>query len=173
MPLLQGKNIFCRTLEPDDLPYLYQLENNSDIWELSNTQTPFSKHVLEKYIANAHLDIYSIKQLRLIIETQNTQIGSIDLFDFDPKNNRIGVGIIIWPKKYQNNGFAYEALNLIEVYCKNTLHIHQIYCNIAQDNTSSINLFEKCGFVKTGIKINWIKTLNGYKHVYFYQKIID
>ena len=42
--------IVLRALEPDDVELLYNWENNRDIWKISNTQAPFSKYILQKYI---------------------------------------------------------------------------------------------------------------------------
>ena len=94
---LKGQNIHLRALEPEDLDFLYEIENNESIWEVSNTQTPYSKRVLKNYLENAHLDIYEAKQLRLVIvfSKTNERFGCIDLFDFDAKNSRAGIGIII------------------------------------------------------------------------------
>ena len=55
---LEGKHIYLRALEPSDLDFLYQLENNTNNWEISGTITPYSKAVLEFYLENAHRDIY-------------------------------------------------------------------------------------------------------------------
>ena len=68
MNTLLGKNIKLRALEKEDLDFLYQIENNESFWQVSHTQTPFSKYMLKLYLENAHLDIYQAKQLRLIIE---------------------------------------------------------------------------------------------------------
>ena len=65
MQTLQGKHISLRALEPEDLEFLFQIENNESFWEVSHTQTPFSKFLLKQYLENAHLDIYEAKQLRL------------------------------------------------------------------------------------------------------------
>ena len=94
---LKGQNIHLRALEPEDLDFLYEIENNESIWEVSNTQTPYSKWVLKNYLENSHLDIYEAKQLRLAIcqDEDFPAIGLIDLFDFDPRNNRAGIGIVI------------------------------------------------------------------------------
>ena len=64
---LKGENIYLRALEPQDLDFLYHLENNPEIWEISGTTAPYSKHVLQLYLENAHKDIYEVKQLRLCI----------------------------------------------------------------------------------------------------------
>ncbi|MDP5105762.1 MAG: GNAT family N-acetyltransferase, partial [Polaribacter sp.] len=107
MKILSDQNIHLRALEPEDLEFLYQIENNESFWEVSHTQTPFSKYVLKQYLENAHLDMYESKQLRLLIEEKSTkkQVGMIDLFDFNPQHRRAGVGILIHPD-FQKKGFA-------------------------------------------------------------------
>src|SRR6478752_4930353 len=101
MITLQGNTIYLRALEPEDLDFVHSIENDESVWEFSNTQTPYSKFLIRQYLENAHQDIYEAKQLRLAICKNATfkAIGLIDLFDFDPKNKRAGVGIII-----QNSG---------------------------------------------------------------------
>ena len=164
MNTLLGKNIKLRALEKEDLDFLYQIENNESFWQVSHTQTPFSKYMLKLYLENAHLDIYQAKQLRLIIEENSTnlQVGMIDLFDFNPKHKRAGIGILIHPD-FQEKGYAFEALSLLINYTFTHLDLHQLYANITDDNNKSISLFEKNNFVKTGIKKDWIFTNNNYK----------
>lgn len=172
MNTLLGKNIKLRALEKEDLDFLYQIENNESFWQVSHTQTPFSKYMLKLYLENAHLDIYQAKQLRLIIEENSTnlQVGMIDLFDFNPKHKRAGIGILIHPD-FQEKGYAFEALSLLINYTFTHLDLHQLYANITDDNIKSISLFEKNNFVKTGIKKDWIFTNNNYKNEILYQLI--
>ncbi|WP_438977922.1 GNAT family N-acetyltransferase [Polaribacter sp.] len=172
MNTLLGKNIKLRALEKEDLDFLYQIENNESFWQVSHTQTPFSKYMLKLYLENAHLDIYQAKQLRLIIEENSTnlQVGMIDLFDFNPKHKRAGIGILIHPD-FQEKGYAFEALSLLINYTFTHLDLHQLYANITDDNNKSISLFEKNNFVKTGIKKDWIFTNNNYKSEILYQLI--
>ena len=156
MQTLLGKHIRLRALEPEDLSFLFETENNEAFWEVSHTQTPFSKFVLKQYLENAHLDIYEAKQLRLIIEenTSKKQVGTIDLFDFNPQHKRAGIGILI-DTKYQQNGFASEALQLLIDYCFSYLNLHQLYANITTDNTKSLALFKKEQFIEVGVKKDW------------------
>jgi len=169
---LKGKHIYLRALESKDLEFLYQLENNPDIWEISGTITPYSKFVLKEYLQNAHRDIYDVKQLRLCIcTTDNKTIGLIDLFDFDPKNHRAGIGIVIEESKDRNNGVGAEALSLLYNYAFSTLDLRQLYANVSEDNIVSIHLFEKMGFIRIGIKKDWIFSNGTYKNEILYQKI--
>ena len=128
MLTLQGKSIYLRALEPNDLEFLYAMENNESIWEVSNTQTPYSRFLIRQYLKNAHQDIYEAKQLRLAIcrNQDFPAIGLIDLFDFDPKNNRAGVGIVIQNEEDRNSGTGGEALNLVIRYSFQQLNLNQL-----------------------------------------------
>ncbi len=169
---LKGEHIHLRAIEPADLDFLYELENNPDIWEVSGTITPYSKHILKSYLENAHRDIFDVKQLRLCIcNKENRVIGLIDLFDFDPKNKRAGIGIVIGERTDRNKGYGEEALTLLCEYAFQTLQLRQLYANVGEDNAPSIHLFQKLGFSESGRKIDWIYSRGTYKDELLFQKI--
>ncbi len=153
---IHSDHIYLRALESTDLELLFASENDASIRKVSNTITPFSKDVLELYLHSAHQDIYTNKQLRLMIclKEKHTPIGTIDLFEFDPMHLRVGVGVLIF-EDFRKKGHAYEAIELVKQYAKDTLMMNQLFCNISTSNTESIALFEKCGFEKIGIKKQW------------------
>ena len=172
MEYLKGENSNLRALEPEDLEFLYTIENNESFWEISHTQTPFSKYLLKQYLENAHLDIFEAKQLRLLIEEKSTkrQIGLIDLFDFNPQHKRAGIGVLIH-EQYQKAGFASEALALLIPYCFKKLHLHQLFANITPDNQHSITLFMGHGFKKNGEKKDWLYVNGAFKNQLILQLI--
>ncbi|MDP6921783.1 MAG: GNAT family N-acetyltransferase [Lutibacter sp.] len=168
---LQGTHICLRALEATDLDFLFNTENNELFWEISNTQLPFSKHILQRYIEQSHQDIYQAKQYRFVIgNTEGQPVGLIDLFDFDPHHHRAGVGILVLPK-HQQKGYGTEALKLLINYAFSYLNLHQLYANISADNLQSRALFEKYGFLERGCKKDWIYTRNTYKDEIFYQLV--
>lgn len=171
MITLKGNNINLRALEPEDLEFVYAIENDEAIWEVSNTQTPYSKFLIRQYLENANQDIYEAKQLRLAICKNDSEkaIGLIDLFDFDPRNNRAGIGIVIQNEIDRTQGFGKEALALLIEFSFTQLQLHQLFANIGVDNTSSLNLFATFGFQKIGIKKDWIYCNNSYKDEAIYQ----
>jgi len=163
MQSLEGKHIRLRALEVNDLAFLYQIENDEQYWEVSNTHKPFSKHVLQQYLANAYQDIFEAKQLRLVIVTHdNEAVGFIDLFDFEPHHQRAGIGILV-QAEHQGEGYAKEALAVLIRYAFKHLPIHQLFANITTDNKISIKLFKKNGFKEVGVKKEWIATPEGFK----------
>lgn len=172
MLTLKGEDIYLRALEPEDLDFIYIIENDERIWEMSTTQTPYSRFLIKQYLENAHQDIYDANQLRLLISTNDgASIGLIDLFDFNPTHNRAGVGILIAEPECRGKGYGKEALRLIKNYGDTHLRLHQLYANIADDNLASIRLFESEGFQKAGIKKEW-NLVNGiYKNELLYQYI--
>ena len=171
--MLKGENIQLRALEPSDLDTLYHWENDINIWKVSQTITPFSKHVLSQYLANAHQDIFTARQLRLIIVKQSRSIGTIDLFDFEPVHKRAGVGILIADQGDRQKGYAREALELLINYAFKQLQLKQIYCNISSINKASINLFSGLDFMLVGVKKDWNKTQEGWEDELLFQRLCD
>lgn len=155
---IKNEHIYFRALESDDLDLLYDCENNLSVWKVSNTQVPFSKQVLRRYLETADQDIYTVKQLRLLVclHEHHQVIGTIDLFDFDPQHSRVGVGILIF-ESFRQKGYAFQAIDLLKKYAFGTLLVQQLFCNISASNQESIALFEKCGFERIGIKKQWNK----------------
>ena len=174
MVSLKGKQIYLRALEPEDLDFVYNIENDTSLWELSDTQTPYSRFLIKQYLENAQQDIFEAKQLRLAIcDFNNNTIGLIDMFDFDIKNKRAGIGILIQNDQNRNLGYGKEALDLLVNYCFQTLYLHQVYANISEDNLASLKLFEANGFKKIGIKKDWIFNGETYTNEYLLQRIND
>lgn len=171
--MLKGENIRLRALEPNDVETLYQWENDTTIWKVSQTMAPFSKHILTQYLANAHQDIFTAKQLRLIIEKEEEAIGTIELFDYDPMHQRAGVGIWIANVSEREKGYAKEALQLMISYSFKHLKIHQLYCNISSSNKASVNLFSGLDFMLVGVKKQWNKTADGWEDELLFQLLCE
>ncbi len=173
MPVLQGDKVSLRALEPTDIDLLFEWENNTEVWNISNTIAPFSRFTLEQYITS-NQDIFAQKQLRLIIcnLSDGEIVGCVDLFDFDPINHRLGLGILIAEPEYRRKGYAKDALNCVLNYCQGYLECNQVYCNIMSGNEASVRLFEMAGFVQVGIKKEWVRQGDKYEDELLYQKIL-
>ena len=170
--LLSSPRITLRALEPSDIDVLCRWENDTTLWQIGSTVEPYARYTLERYIAYAGQDIYERHQLRLMIEqnADHMPIGSIDLYDFDPRHMRAGVGILI-DDKYRQQGFAAEALQLMIDYAFRFLHLHQLYAQIPTDNAASLQLFAQAGFNQSGTLRSWQRTDNGYSDVALFQLV--
>lgn len=165
---LRSSEIQLRAPEPSDVDLLYRWENDEELWHLSNTLAPFSRFTLEQYILNNPADIYAHRQLRLMIDlvsgtgASRQTIGTIDLFEFDPVHQRAGIGILIIDE-HRKKGYATKALKMMIKYSFEHLNLHQLFCNIATDNTASLKLFQKLNFQIIGRKRDWLLINNQWK----------
>ena len=156
--------VTLRALEPDDLEFLYALENDRDIWGVSDTLAPVSRHALREYLAHATADFYAVRQLRLVITTEigSPAVGVIDLFDYDPLHQRAGVGITILARQ-RRHGYARQALELLKNHAREVLRLHQIYATVGADNRASLSLFRAAGFRRVGTRRAWLRTAQGWQ----------
>ncbi len=170
--MLENDKITLRGIEIKDVDFLYKWENDRSNWSISHTISPYSRQVLMHYIENV-TDVYSDKQLRLVIESieEKRPLGTVDLFDCDFKNRKAGIGILIAEQTDRNKGWASEVLNLILPYCFQVLNLHQVYCNILENNPESIHLFEKYGFKKLALKKDWVLVDGEFQNEWLLQKI--
>lgn len=171
--MLTGPNLLLRAPELQDVDILFRWENNTDIWHLGNTLAPYSRFAIEQYVLNTDHDIFTNKQLRLMIDWHTSPegsvtIGSLDMFDFDPHHRRAGVGILI-EDSARRKGFASEALQLLIEYCFDLLNLHQLYCSIEHDNKESIGLFTKAGFEACGKRRDWFFRNESWKDELLFQ----
>ena len=175
MEPLKGNRIRLRAIEPEDEDLLFKWENDQSIWQVSNTLAPFSRKILREYLAQAHLDIFQARQLRLVIETLEDAlpVGLIDLFDFDPHHQRAGIGILIGESAEWGKGYAKDALKTLLNYVFKVLLLNQVYCSIDESNIASLNLFKDAGFRITGIKEKWNRSFTGWSNEWFLQITSD
>ncbi|NMH28027.1 GNAT family N-acetyltransferase [Flavobacterium silvaticum] len=171
--MLIGKDVYLRALEPEDLSFIYTVENDTSLWEVSNTQTPYSRFLIKQYLENAHQDIYQAKQLRMAVCLNGSlkAVGLIDLFDYDPRHLRAGIGIVIRNETDRNSGYGSQALELLIDYSFTHLGLQQLYANIDPANTPSVSLFTKFGFEIIGVKKQWNRINGQFKDEALYQLI--
>lgn len=167
---MTGDNIYLREIEPEDVELLYDWENDPEVWRVSGTTAPFSKHMLRNYVDSVG-DIFTDGQLRTIIclRSEGRPIGTMDLFEHDAVNQRAGVGILIAEEEERRNGHAREALSVMMDHAFERLMLHQLYCNIAEGNEASLKLFRNAGFRTVGLKMDWIRHRNSWENEYLLQ----
>lgn len=150
------KRLTLRAMEPEDLDLLYRIENDQQLWCLGATNVPYSRYTLHDYMANSTGDIYTDRQVRLVIENEHHQtVGLIDLTNFDPKHLRAEVGLVV-ELPMRRRGYAAGALALLHQYAKATLHLHQVFAIVGTDNTPAVGLFRQQGYDESARLHQWI-----------------
>ena len=146
--------ITLRKIEPTDLPFLYQWENDASAWVDGANHNPLSQSDLRDYIESTTGDIYKDGQLRLIIEADDSTVGCIDLFDFDIRNRRAAIGMYI-AKEFRGHGIGKQAVEALEAYAFEHLDLRLIYAVIATTNIPCTKLYENLGYEPSSALRGW------------------
>ncbi len=171
---MQNTRIRLRAVEPADIDFIYRLENDVDNMLTTEHFELVSRYAIEQYVLSLGQDLNASGQMRLVIESNDTPekktIGCIELFEADALHSRAGIGIYIVAEE-QKKGYASAALGTMIEYCFGILGLHQLFCNIGEDNKASMKLFTKHGFQIIGLKKDWRYSNKSWKHEYMLQLI--
>lgn len=169
---IQYPMVSLRALEPEDLECLYEIENDMSLWDVGVTNVPYSKNVILDYITQSTGDIYTDKQVRLMAENNKGEVvGIVDLMDFSPKHNRAELGLVV-KDEYRGMGYAASILAKVIEYAKNTIHLHQIYAFVPENNKSCVKLMQVSGFQWTMLIEEWLFDGDNYNNAIFFQRFL-
>lgn len=165
--------IKLRALEPEDLDFFYNIENNPELWDISDFTTPYSRYALHHFIAHSTCNIYKDGQVRWVVENEKgDRVGLIDLSNFDPHNSSAELGIVI-AREHRGHKYALAAMRQLIVYATDVLHLHQLYALILCDNEISIAMHQQAGFSTSGLLKGWFRTSRGYSDAYIMQLVLN
>lgn len=153
---LKGQKVLLRPVEKEDATRLMLWENDPHHWKVSGTEVPFSLHTILEYIEQAqHIRTHGQLRLIICIAASGEPVGTLDLYDADFKNLRAAVGILIAEDPHREQGYAREALSLLEDYARTILGFHNLYCSVHADNPASNGLFRSAGYREVGVRKEW------------------
>ena len=153
---MKDGTVRLRALEPEDLDMLYSIENDHKLWNVGPTNVPYSRYVLHNYIANSSGNIYADCEVRqMIVNGEGETVGIVDITDFDAKNCRAEVGIVV-ACGHRRQGYALSAIRQIIDYALHVLHLHQLYAVVSSSNEAALGLFRKAGFIECSELKDWL-----------------
>lgn len=129
-----------------DVDFVLELENNQEIWEVSNNDSKYSRSDIEKLVESLQ-DVNIAKQMRFMIWWKKSRIGTVDLTDISFTDKSADVGIVVFPPNLRGRGLGAKALLGIEKIAKE-LGIDCLNAIVQEKNRASNQLFLKCGYAK-------------------------
>lgn len=165
-----------RPVEPEDLDFLYTIENDWELWSFTSSDAPYSRYALKQYVASMP-SVYSSGELRLIIEVEGSDgryvpIGMADLTDYSPLYARAQVGIALL-KTYRGRGYGQQAVSLLERLARTRLRVHSLYAYVSRGNRPSCNLFEKLGYKAVATIPDWFFEGGAYQPAALFLKLFE
>lgn len=102
-----------RKLKKDDFDLVFDWENRSELWDISDECGPYSTNQIERFmercLANPPEDI----QRWIIENSEGLPVGMVDLFDIDRTLKSGGIGILIADQNHRRKGHALRAISLV------------------------------------------------------------
>ena len=147
--------ILLRAPEPDDLDSMFRWENEPNKSDTSSAVAPLSRKQLWEYLENYDGDIYSARQLRMIIVRR-----------------RGFVGIYIEARE-RRHGYALRALELLCRHASAVIGLHQLAAVVVDGNQASRGLFVKAGFRPCGKLRSWVRRGRLYADVIVFQRLFE
>ncbi len=167
---MTNRELRLRAPEPEDIEVMMRYENDTEVWQMSNTTGPYSRYQLKQYIEQTENDLFADRQLRLMVEdTEGRVVGVVDVCTFDPLHSRAEVGILV-DKSYRQKGIGQAALAMLEAHLFGRLGIHQLYAYIGVDNEPCRRLFASLGYKESGVLKDWMRVGSSYMDVLIVQK---
>lgn len=168
---MEKPNVTLRAPEPDDLDFLYLLENDEAARESTPCGTPVSRQQLWQYLHDYDGDIAAQHQLRLMVcGAAGARLGAVDIYDYSHRDRRAYVGIAIAPD-CRRHGYGAAALEAVCAFAADVLGMHQLAAVVTVDNAASRRLFAACGFKPCGRLRSWRRRGTSYADALVLQRL--
>lgn len=154
--------IALRGVRPDDVDAMYRWETDPATRRVTFGAASVTRQMLWEYARQGGSDICRDGQLHMIVtlisdDGMRTAAGAVDITDYDCRNRRAQVGIVI-DSDFRHRGIGRKALRLLAEYCRRNLGLYQLYAIVGNDNTASMALFRSAGFTSVALLPDWILT---------------
>ncbi|NAZ95989.1 GNAT family N-acetyltransferase [Vibrio toranzoniae] len=149
---IKGNMVTLRAIEIEDLEFIHQWANDSDIWDmLGGWHFPYSKGSSENWIKNINNN--DKKNQYFAIEIKNKKIiGTINIVNIDWKNRSATYGIMLGDIQSQGKGYAKDAMLTILTFLFEELGLIRIESDILDTNIRSLKFHKNNGWVVEGEK---------------------
>lgn len=152
---IYGKSIVLRAMEMEDCDLVIDMFNAPEIENLvGGWAFPLSLFAQKKWL---ELHYNDQNAFRFVIDTNDDgAVGVLTLTDIDWKNRRADIGVKIASKVNRSKGYGTDAVMAIMRYVFDELGFHRLEVSWLATNTVSPRVLTKCGFVKEGIKRDFV-----------------
>jgi RimJ/RimL family protein N-acetyltransferase len=149
--MLQGQRIRLRSLSRDDLPRLWEFNNDLEV-ELAGGGDPPTPQSLERLQAEFDQDAGKGGRdgAAFAIEADGKFIGQCALFNFNSHAQTCELGITIGDKAYWGQGYGRESIALLVDYAFRQRNLHKVWLQVHARNARAISAYVACGFREEG-----------------------
>jgi RimJ/RimL family protein N-acetyltransferase len=147
--MLKGNAISLRTVRESDLEHLYDVLCDTQNRGAYDTLGILSEPMFKKDFREGGF-WQDNRGTMLILDKEDSIVGSISFFKSIPYFNGFEVGFVIHKPQDRGKGYTTQATNIFVAYLFETKEINRLQATTLPENTPSIRVLEKCGFTFEG-----------------------
>lgn len=168
---IKGNKIVLRAVSLKDAELLMGLINDPETERmLGGSSFPVSFEEQESWIA-AQQGRTDVLRCIVMLENDETGLGTVFLTDIDSKNGVAQVHIKMDKNRGRGRGYGKDALNTLVNYAFEEMRLNCIYAEVLESNIPSQTLFEKCGFKKEGLLRSRVYKEGKYNNMVSFSKL--
>ncbi|WP_232697661.1 GNAT family N-acetyltransferase [Brevibacillus daliensis] len=154
--LITGEKVYLRMARESDVEeyyaYLNDLECNKFTGSLSMT---FTREITENWLKKI-IEVHEDRiDLLVCVNESDEFIGEVVLLDIDKVTRAAGIRIGLISSRCEK-GYGSEAMQLMLNYAFTKLNLHRVELEVYAFNIRAIHVYEKLGFVREGVKRDFL-----------------
>ncbi len=151
-PVVRGERVYLRPLEREDAVASNAAINDREIADLTGFPFPVNQAMSERW----YDEEVTKKQGETAFFFAICKLGSAEMiggcnYHHIHEGVHSDVGIFMFPG-YEGKGFGTDAMNALVDFGFGELGLQRVGLTVAPDNDRAIASYEKCGFVREGVR---------------------
>lgn len=149
--VLKGEKVILRAVERDDLPRLWQFNNDAEV-EVAGGGDPPMPQSLARLQAefDRRTGTGGRDGAQFAIEADGVMIGQCGLLDLNETDRTCELGITIGDKAYWGQGYGRDAVRVLLDYAFRLRNARKVWLRVWGNNERAIHSYLACGFVEEG-----------------------
>jgi RimJ/RimL family protein N-acetyltransferase len=149
--MLHGDKVVLRAIARDDLPRLWQFNNDLEV-EVAGGGDPPIPQSLERLLAEFDQDAArgGRDNARFAIEADGIVVGQCGLSAFNETDRTVELGIAIGDKAYWGRGYGRDAVRVLVEYAFRYRNMRKVWLRVWGNNERGIRAYRAAGFVEEG-----------------------
>jgi RimJ/RimL family protein N-acetyltransferase len=150
--LIQGKQVYLRALEKEDLKVLHEIQNDEEVmsWSRSKPDNMVSMEAVEKEYEEELKGEGTLRRTFVIVHRRSGKVAGWAVLRWWRVFHTTAEFGIAMKKAYRGKGIGSEVLGLLTALAFEQYNMHKVELFTRPDNLSMIHAAEKNGFKVEG-----------------------
>lgn len=152
-PVIETKRLVLRLLEKSDLPALFAVNGDDEVFRYSPRESWKTPADGEAWLSRvmAHRESGATMQFVIVLLESGRPIGTLAIFHFDENVGSAEIGYVLG-REHWGKGLMTEALAAFVGFSFESLGLKRLEAELDPRNAASIKVLERVGFTQEGLR---------------------